>query len=153
MRAVQSARPHPSGKTDKTMIVFTLPNPGALFKALSVFALHSLQTRVARCGRAFNICSTPTLRCPGRACSARGRSYLAEFARSMRRWGPIVMEEGRSECESVETRSWPLPAASRAPAPYQGGRFQYRFTEPIMASRPGSRSGRATTISAPSPNM
>ena len=80
-------------KADKTMIVFTLPNsPGALFKALSVFALRDidltkLESRPVR-GRAFEYLFYADIAVPRQdlQCS-RALVHLAEFAKSMRTLG------------------------------------------------------------------
>src|SRR5262245_60189616 len=80
-------------KADKTMIVFTLPNtPGALFKALSVFALRDidltkLESRPIR-GRAFEYLFYADIAVPRQDLQCtRALVHLAEFARSMRTLG------------------------------------------------------------------
>ena len=80
-------------KADKTMIVFTLPNtPGALFKALSVFALRDidltkLESRPVR-GRAFEYLFYADIAVPRQDLQCtRALVHLAEFARSMRTLG------------------------------------------------------------------
>ena len=80
-------------KADKTMIVFTLPNtPGALFKALSVFALREidltkLESRPVR-GRAFEYLFYADIAVPRQDLQCtRALVHLAEFARSMRTLG------------------------------------------------------------------
>lgn len=90
---------------DKTTIVFTLPNvPGALFKALSVFALRDidltkLESRPVR-GRAFEYLfyADIAIRRDDLQCT-RALVHLAEFARSMRSLGSYV--------------SWKEPEAGR----------------------------------------
>ena len=79
--------------TDKTMIVFTLPNlPGALFKALSVFALRDidltkLESRPIR-GRAFEYLFYADIAVPGEDVQCtRALVHLSEFATSMRTLG------------------------------------------------------------------
>ena len=78
---------------DKTMIVFTLPNtPGALFKALSVFALRDidltkLESRPVR-GRAFEYLFYADIAVPRQDLQCtRALVHLAEFAKSMRTLG------------------------------------------------------------------
>jgi prephenate dehydratase len=78
---------------DKTMIVFTLPNtPGALFKALSVFALREidltkLESRPVR-GRAFEYLFYADIAVPRQDLQCtRALVHLAEFAKSMRTLG------------------------------------------------------------------
>ncbi len=78
---------------DKTMIVFTLPNaPGALFKALSVFALRDidltkLESRPVR-GRAFEYLFYADIAIPRQDLQCtRALVHLAEFAQSMRTLG------------------------------------------------------------------
>jgi prephenate dehydratase len=80
-------------KADKTMIVFTLPNsPGALFKALSVFALREidltkLESRPVR-GRAFEYLFYADIAVPRQDLQCtRALVHLAEFAKSMRTLG------------------------------------------------------------------
>jgi prephenate dehydratase len=80
-------------KADKTMIVFTLPNtPGALFKALSVFALRDidltkLESRPVR-GRAFEYLFYADIAVPRQDLQCtRALVHLAEFAKSMRTLG------------------------------------------------------------------
>ena len=80
-------------KADKTMIVFTLPNtPGALFKALSVFALRDidltkLESRPVR-GRAFEYLFYADIAVPRQDLQCtRALVHLAEFARSMQTLG------------------------------------------------------------------
>jgi prephenate dehydratase len=78
---------------DKTMLVFTLPNtPGALFKALSVFALRDidltkLESRPVR-GRAFEYLFYADIAVPRQDLQCtRALVHLAEFAKSMRTLG------------------------------------------------------------------
>ena len=78
---------------DKTMLVFTLPNtPGALFKALSVFALREidltkLESRPVR-GRAFEYLLYADIAVPRQDLQCtRALVHLAEFAKSMRTLG------------------------------------------------------------------
>jgi prephenate dehydratase len=80
-------------KADKTMIVFTLPNtPGALFRALSVFALRDidltkLESRPVR-GRAFEYLFYADIAVPRQDLQCtRALVHLAEFAKSMRTLG------------------------------------------------------------------
>ncbi len=80
-------------KADKTMIVFTLPNsPGALFKALSVFAMRDidltkLESRPVR-GRAFEYLFYADIAVPRQDLQCtRALVHLAEFAKSMRTLG------------------------------------------------------------------
>ncbi len=102
-------RPAPPEDTDKTTVVFALPNvPGALFKALSVFALRGLNLTKLE--------SRPVRGCPweyvfyadiaaGRhdpAC-VRALEHLAEFARWTRTLGSY--------------RAWREPAAAAPAAP------------------------------------
>jgi len=103
----------PLGEPDKTSLVFTLHNePGALFKALSVFALRNidltkLESRPIR-GRAFeylfyvDISATrQDLQC------ARALVHLAEFARSLRTLGSYASWKEPAVAE-------PAPAAARS---------------------------------------
>jgi len=78
---------------NKTTIVFTLPNtPGALFKALSVFALRDidltkLESRPVR-GRAFEYLFYADIAVPRQDLQCtRALVHLAEFAKSMRTLG------------------------------------------------------------------
>ena len=90
---VVSKTPADPQSADKMMIVFTLPNtPGALFKALSVFALRDidltkLESRPVR-GRAFEYLFYADIAMPDQdlAC-ARALVHLAEFATSLRTLG------------------------------------------------------------------
>jgi prephenate dehydratase len=88
-------------QADKTTVVFSLPNePGALFKALSVFALRDIdltkiESRPIR-GRPWEYLfyvdlpvGRHDLRC------ARALVHLAEFARSMRTLGSYPSWKGR----------------------------------------------------------
>jgi prephenate dehydratase len=88
-----SRSPTPLGEPDKTSLVFTLHNePGALFKALSVFALRNidltkLESRPIR-GRAFEYLFYADISVPRQDLQcARALVHLAEFARSMRTLG------------------------------------------------------------------
>jgi prephenate dehydratase len=90
-------------KADKTMIVFTLPNtPGALFKALSVFALRDidltkLESRPIR-GRAFEYLFYADIAVPRQDLQCtRALVHLAEFARSMRTLGSYASWKDRLE--------------------------------------------------------
>ena len=90
---VISKTPSDPERADKTMIVFTLPNvPGALFKALSVFALRDidltkLESRPVR-GRAFEYLFYADIAVPRQDVQCtRALVHLAEFARSMRTLG------------------------------------------------------------------
>jgi prephenate dehydratase len=90
---VISKTPPDLEKADKTMIVFTLPNtPGALFKALSVFALRGidltkLESRPVR-GRAFEYLFYADIAVPRQDVQCtRALVHLAEFARTMRTLG------------------------------------------------------------------
>ena len=83
----------PLGEPDKTSLVFTLHNePGALFKALSVFALRNidltkLESRPIR-GRAFEYLFYADISVPRQDLQcARALVHLAEFARSLRTLG------------------------------------------------------------------
>ena len=83
----------PVDTADKTSIVFTLPNkPGALFKALSVFALRDidltkLESRPVR-GRAWEYLFYADISVPRQDLQcARALVHLAEFARSLRTLG------------------------------------------------------------------
>jgi len=83
----------PLGDPDKTSLVFTLHNePGALFKALSVFALRNidltkLESRPIR-GRAFEYLFYADISVPRQDLQcARALVHLAEFARSLRTLG------------------------------------------------------------------
>ncbi len=77
---------------NKTTIVFTLPNtPGALFKALSVFALRDidltkLESRPIPAAPG-NTCSTSTSPSGARPPCGRALSHLAEFAPSLQSLG------------------------------------------------------------------
>ncbi len=103
----------PVSDADKTTIVFTLPNkPGALFKALSVFALRDidltkLESRPIR-GRAWEYLFYADISVPRQDLQcARALVHLAEFARSLRTLGSYA--------------AWKEPEASRgASAPEAG---------------------------------
>lgn len=90
---VISKTPADPATADKTMIVFTLPNtPGALFKALSVFALRDidltkLESRPVR-GRPFEYLFYADIAVPRQNLQCtRAFDHLAEFAQSMRTLG------------------------------------------------------------------
>lgn len=96
----------PLGEPDKTSVVFTLHNePGALFKALSVFALRNidltkLESRPIR-GRAFEYLFYADIAVPRQDLQcARALVHLAEFARSLRTLGSYA--------------SWKEPAPAEA---------------------------------------
>ena len=95
---------------DKTMIVFTLPNtPGALFKALSVFALRDidltkLESRPVR-GRAFEYLFYADIAVPRQDLQCtRALVHLAEFAKSMRTLGSYSSWKEKQIEQSVETQ-------------------------------------------------
>ncbi len=90
-------------KADKTMLVFTLPNsPGALFKALSVFALRDidltkLESRPVR-GRAFEYLFYADIAVPRQDLQCtRALVHLAEFAKSMRTLGSYASWKEKSD--------------------------------------------------------
>jgi prephenate dehydratase len=98
----------PEAPADKTTLVFSLSNePGALFKALSVFALRDIdltkiESRPMR-GRPWEYLfyvdipvSRQDLRC------ARALVHLAEFARSLRTLGSYASWKGREQAARVE---------------------------------------------------
>jgi prephenate dehydratase len=98
----------PEAPADKTTLVFSLSNePGALFKALSVFALRDIdltkiESRPMR-GRPWEYLfyvdipvSRQDLRC------ARALVHLAEFARSLRTLGSYASWKGREQAPRVE---------------------------------------------------
>ena len=97
-------------KADKTMIVFTLPNtPGALFKALSVFALRDidltkLESRPVR-GRAFEYLFYADIAVPRQDLQCtRALVHLAEFAKSMRTLGSYTSWKEKADVtEPVKT--------------------------------------------------
>src|SRR5262245_20242970 len=103
-------------KADKTMIVVTLPNtPGALFKALSVFALRDLdRTKLESrpvCGRAFEYLFYADIAVPRQDLQCtRALVHLAEFARSMRTlgsyasWKEPVTTEAEAQGASLKTQ-------------------------------------------------
>jgi prephenate dehydratase len=103
-------RPLSNSVPDKTTIVFTVPNePGALFKALSVFALRGvdltkLESRPIP-GRPWEYLFYADLAAPRDALAcARALGHLAEFAPTLRTLGSYP--------------SW-KPAASRMPDPFE----------------------------------
>ena len=103
-------RPVSNSVPDKTTIVFTVPNePGALFKALSVFALRGvdltkLESRPIP-GRPWEYLFYADLAAPRDALAcARALGHLAEFAPTLRTLGSYP--------------SW-KPAASRMPDPFE----------------------------------
>jgi len=103
-------RPVSNSVPDKTTIVFTVPNePGALFKALSVFALRGvdltkLESRPIP-GRPWEYLFYADLGAPRDALAcARALGHLAEFAPTLRTLGSYP--------------SW-KPAASRMPDPFE----------------------------------
>jgi prephenate dehydratase len=98
----------PESEPDKTTVVFSLANaPGALFKALSVFALRDLdltkiESRPIR-GRPWEYLfyvdipvSRQDLRC------ARALVHLAEFARTLRTLGSYPSWKGREAAARAE---------------------------------------------------
>jgi prephenate dehydratase len=99
----------PLGEPDKTSLVFTLRNePGGLFKALSVFALRSinltkLESRPMR-GRAFEYLFYADVAVPrdDQQC-ARALAHLAEFAQSVRVLGSYA--------------AWKEPPQAASPSP------------------------------------
>ena len=124
---------------NKTTIVFTLPNtPGALFKALSVFALREIDvTKIESrpTGRPWEYLfhldlavGQHELRC------GRALSHLAEFAPSLKvarllpRRGPF-----RGRRPSPRTRAW--PEAFRDP----GSQAQEQCPDRRAEPRPGAR--------------
>lgn len=101
----------PDAPADKTTVVFSLANePGALFKALSVFALRDIdltkvESRPIR-GRPWEYLfyvdipiNRQDLRC------ARALVHLAEFARSMRTLGSYPSWKSREHTVSVEQQA------------------------------------------------
>jgi prephenate dehydratase len=97
----------PLGEPDKTSIVFTLHNePGALFKALSVFALRNidltkLESRPIR-GRAFEYLFYADISVPRQDLQcARALVHLAEFARSLRTLGSYASWKEPAVVESA----------------------------------------------------
>ena len=103
-----SRQPEPLGAPDKTSIVFTVPNdPGALFKALAVFALRDLDLTKLESrpipDRPFEYlfyadiaASREDLRC------ARALMHLAEFAPSLRTLGSYRAWRDAEESGSEE---------------------------------------------------
>jgi prephenate dehydratase len=106
----------PGSAPDKTTVVFALPNtPGALFKALSVFALRDidltkLESRPVR-GRPWEYLFYADL-AAGRDELRCGRAivHLAEFARWVRTLGsyPRWVEPGLAAADEAVTVSAPL---------------------------------------------
>lgn len=97
----------PFGEPDKTSLVFTLHNdPGALFKALSVFALRNidltkLESRPIR-GRAFEYLFYADISAPRQDLQcARALVHLAEFARSLRTLGSYASWKEPAVAESA----------------------------------------------------
>jgi arogenate/prephenate dehydratase len=101
----------PDAPADKTTVVFSLANePGALFKALSVFALRDIdltkvESRPIR-GRPWEYLfyvdipiNRQDLRC------ARALVHLAEFARSMRTLGSYPSWKNREQAVRVEQQA------------------------------------------------
>jgi arogenate/prephenate dehydratase len=98
----------PVGEPDKTSLVFTLHNePGALFKALSVFALRNidmnkLESRPIR-GRAFEYLFYVDISVPRQDLQcARALVHLAEFARSLRTLGSYTSWKGAPAESAVQ---------------------------------------------------
>ena len=153
----------PEAPADKTTIVFSLDNqPGALFKALSVFALRDLdltkvESRPIR-GRPWEYLfyidipvSRQDLRC------ARALVHLAEFARTVRTLGSLPeLEEprgrrpcrrgpGMSDTQFIRTSDVLLarPAPRGRPRHAQGASASTTRSSPSRSSAsptPGSRS-------------
>ena len=105
---VVSRMADPDPLVDKTTVVFSLPNePGALFKALSVFALRDIdltkiESRPIR-GRPWEYLfyvdlplGRHDLRC------ARALVHLAEFARSMRTLGSYPSWKSREAAAATQ---------------------------------------------------
>lgn len=97
----------PLGEPDKTSVVFTLHNePGALFKALSVFALRNidltkLESRPIR-GRAFEYLFYADIAVPRQDLQcARALVHLAEFARSLLTLGSYAAWKEPAGAESA----------------------------------------------------
>ena len=116
---------------DKTTIVFTLPNePGALFKALSVFALRGidltkLESRPIPARKWEYLFYVDLAAAARRRCRARGRwRHLAEFAPMLRVLGSYPSYQ---------------PAASRVRRPQPSRDTREPQTEPADHRRPAAR--------------